>query len=124
MKHVPVTWANYAQHSNRRTERRRTKPSLTVPGQAMSMDELIRRYVRGETVTTFQGNYTLDDNIPDNLERMDEMEKLDLARQLKSGIQHAQEHNARLAKQREMIAANKTPEPLPEPVKEPEPKVL
>lgn len=61
-------------------------PSMTVPGMTMGLKEMLERYVRGGDVETFQGTYT-DADIPDNLERMTEMDKLDLAREIKQSIE-------------------------------------
>lgn len=51
----------------------------------MTLDELLARYVRGDSVATFQPVYSDDEDMPD-VERMDPMERLDLARNIKQGI--------------------------------------
>jgi len=60
--------------------------SLTVPDQVPSLAEMLRRYVRGGDVQMFTPVYTDDENIPDNLERMNEIERIELAREMKTAI--------------------------------------
>lgn len=62
-----------------------TKPSLTVPGMTMSLDELLKRYVRGDSVNIFTPTYLGEDDLP-NIERMDAMDRLDLAHSLQSEL--------------------------------------
>ena len=92
--------------SNAITEKPSTKPSLTVPGMTMSLEELLKRYVRGDSVTTFTPVYVGDDDMPD-IASMTEMDKIDLARDLQSGI--------------EIVRNRKTQKPEPLPVPEPAP---
>ncbi|AXL15344.1 hypothetical protein [Microviridae sp.] len=67
-----------------------TQPSLTVPGQTLSLRELLERYVMGGQIEQFKGVYDGDSDLPDNLEQMDTFEKLDLARNLRESINNAQ----------------------------------
>lgn len=62
-------------------------PSKTIPGMTLSLEELVKRYVRGDSVQTFMPSYTDDPDMPDNIDRLDEIERLDMARQLKAGIE-------------------------------------
>lgn len=73
-----------------------TDPSLTIPGQSLSLRELLERYVISGTTETFKGTYTGEEEteIPDNIEKMDRMEKLDLARDLRHSIADAQQQLA------------------------------
>lgn len=61
-------------------------PSLTVPGQTLPLRQLVERYIRGGDVEVFSGFYDEGDDIPDNIERMSEIERLDYARDLKRSI--------------------------------------
>jgi len=65
------------------------KPSKTVPGQTLSIRELLDRYVRGEQVEVFHPTYT-DDDIPDHLEHMTEIERKELASDIGQHIQTIQ----------------------------------
>jgi len=79
MRNFPITW----QNAVRSVGEINTLPSLTIPDQVLTMDELVRRYVRGDpNVTQFQPVYSDNDDLP-NIETMDEMEKLEMARALK-----------------------------------------
>lgn len=90
------------------------KPSLTVPGMTMSLEELLRRYVRGENVQTFQPVYAGDEDMP-NFEHMTEMDKLDMARDLKQFVSSQQ------FKTEPKPLPKPEPAPKPEPTPEPEP---
>lgn len=63
-----------------------TGPGVTVPGMTLSLGDLLKRYVRGGQVTTFTPVYTDDEMIPDDLERMDEIERIEAARALAGSI--------------------------------------
>lgn len=76
-----------------------TQPSLTVPGQTLSLRELLERYVVSGTVETHRGVYDME--LPENFEKMDVFEKLDMAAQLRQGIANAQ------------AAADQPPPPAP-----------
>lgn len=70
-----------------------TLPSLTIPGQSLSLKDLLERYVISGTTEMFNAQFTGEDetDIPDNLEKMDKMEKIHLARELRLGIEDARE---------------------------------
>lgn len=61
-------------------------PSKTVPGQSLSLKELIARYVRGENVKVFTPVFTDSDSIPDQLEYLDPLERLELASDIGNAI--------------------------------------
>lgn len=77
-------------------------PSLTVPNMTLSLEDLIKRYVRGDDVTVFEGVFTGDDDLFDGVERMDSLDRLDLARHLDTTIS-------------DIRSRRKTSVPLPEP---------
>lgn len=61
-------------------------PSLTVPDMTLGLRDLLERYVRGEHVSTFQPVYSDDPDVPDNLETLSPMDRIDMSRDLKAGI--------------------------------------
>jgi len=64
-------------------------PSLTIPDQALSLQEMIKRYVSGGSVEAFTPVYTEDTLVPDDWERMDTVERLEHTREMKRSIQKA-----------------------------------
>lgn len=94
-----------------------TKPSLSIPGQTLSLEELIRRYTRGQSVETFAPVYHGDDDlIPVNWERMSEMERLDLSREIKGHLDDARRAIRSQAKQKQLPDQEPTSgKPDPEP---------
>lgn len=66
-------------------------PSLTIPGQTLSLRDLLERYVMSGTVETHRGVYDSDLDLPDNIEKMDVFEKLDLAKNIRDGIEQHQQ---------------------------------
>lgn len=70
-----------------------SKPSLTIPDQAISLQQIIDRYIRtGQSnVTVFDPVYLGEETVvPDLLEQMTPMERLDYAAHLKRGIAEKQ----------------------------------
>lgn len=90
------------------------QPSLTVPGMTMSLEELLRRYVRGENVQTFQAVYAGEEDIPD-FNAMSETDKIDMANDLAEFIA------AQQIKQQPLPKPKPEPAPTPEPTPAPEP---
>lgn len=83
-----VNWANYSPEG---IGEKYFSPSVTVPGQALSPQQILDRFVRkqGANVQVFEGVFSDDDTgiiIPDNLERMSEIEKVEFARGLKATV--------------------------------------
>jgi len=64
---------------------RYTKPSLTIPGQTLSLQQLLERYVRGSNVERFNGVYTHE--VPPGMENLTKIEKIEMARNLKNNVQ-------------------------------------
>nr|QJB19923.1 MAG: hypothetical protein [Microvirus sp.] len=75
------------------------KPSKTVPGQTLPLKVLVERYVRGQHVEVFNAEYVEDENL-DGLERMDAVERLEFAQQLKQGINRGRDILAKKERQR------------------------
>lgn len=87
-----VNWATYAEGDHNVPGERFTKPSQTVPGQTLSLKEIIERFVRrGETLPSLGGVYAGEEtDFPDDLERMDQLDRLELAQNLGSAIKSEQ----------------------------------
>lgn len=64
-------------------------PSKTVPGMTLPLAELLDRYVKKMPVDMFPGQYSDDDDMPD-VSRMDTIERLEAAMQIKQSIAQAQ----------------------------------
>jgi len=84
------------------------KPSKTVPGQTLPLKVLVERYVRGQHVEVFHAEYVEDENL-DGVERMDAVERLEFAHQLKQGINRGRDILAK--KERERQQAAQPPQP-------------
>lgn len=78
----PLNYSFSSQHREPISD----EPSLTVPDMSIPLEVLVKRYTRGEQVTTFQPVYT-DDPSFDNIEKMDPIERLEAAKHLKTSIQ-------------------------------------
>ncbi|WNK13245.1 MAG: hypothetical protein [Microvirus sp.] len=63
------------------------KPSKTVPDMALSLKDLLERYVRGEDVVTLQPVYTDDQGIPDGIENLSPIEKLALKGEIQDYVE-------------------------------------
>lgn len=86
LNHI-VNWQTYSMGVHNAIGETNEKPSKTVPGMAESLHSLLARLVRGENVTVYPGTYTGDDeSIPDDLERMDFSQRLELAGEIKDHI--------------------------------------
>lgn len=81
-----VNWTSYPSLGNVPAETI-VGPSLTVPGQTLSLQQLLDRYVRGENVKVFTPVYLGEDSdIPSDLERLDPFERMDMAREIRTAI--------------------------------------
>lgn len=58
--------------------------SQTVPGQILTLRQVVDRFRRGQNVQTFSGSY--DANLPPGWENMDRLEKIDYQREHKSSV--------------------------------------
>lgn len=57
-------------------------PSLTIPDQAMSLEELIARHTRGQSVVQLQPVYLGEDEDTPDVTRMDKIEQIEYGRSL------------------------------------------
>lgn len=88
MKDGIVTQFNYRETSNPRQEK--VSPvSVTDPSQHVPLDELLRRYSRGQNVEVFEATYNDDFPFHADLQRMDKLDKLEMARDIRHGIERA-----------------------------------
>lgn len=98
MKNHVVNWYAFSLGvSNSILEKASTKPSLTVPGMTLSLRDLLDRYIKGGDVTTFTPVYAGDVDMPD-IAGMSEMDKIDMSRTLKDGIEKERRRLARAKK--------------------------
>jgi len=113
-------------HSNACTHKWRgyvsTKPSITVPGQEVTVAELFQRLTRGRDVPEMNGVYT--HGVPPGVEMMDNFQRRDLAARLRKQQVALQQELYELAekekqKQPESVIDDpvKNPVPAPEKVK-------
>lgn len=107
LNHI-INWKVYSMGVHNPVGEVNTSPSQTIPDMALSLPEMLKRYVRGEKVTTFTPIFTDDPDIPDNLERMDALDRLDLSRNIAAGIEDFREEISHKRKKQ-------VPPPEPEP---------
>lgn len=93
--------------------------SKTVPNMTMPLKDLLERFTRGQAVATLNPVYNGDEDLPD-FERMDPMDRLDYARDIRMGIRQTQDEMARAQeaakKAAEMQAQNPDSEDFEEPI--------
>lgn len=73
-----------------------TLPSKTIPGQTLPIRTLVDRYRKGMDVPTFEGSYN-DDPEFDGLERLDKVERAQLALEVRQSVKSQQAHLQRIA---------------------------
>ncbi len=61
-------------------------PSQTVPDMTLSLQELVQRYTRGQSVATFTPVYYGEDEEFADVSRMDPLERLEYARYIREKI--------------------------------------
>jgi len=64
-------------------------PSKTVPGQTLSLEELLRRHVRGENIQSYEPVYTAEP-LYDGIENLNTLDKMDYLNEVKSAIKQVQ----------------------------------
>jgi len=87
-----IGWEDYeqtipilAKRSN--PERSGRFPSVAVPDMAIPLGDLLKRYRRGSDVAIYEGAFNgPGDIIPDGFERMDEMDRIELLRDVASKV--------------------------------------
>lgn len=120
MKRTIVTWNTYQMGlSNPVGESFEGHTSLTVPDMALSLRDLVDRYIRKQEVDVFNVTYSDEPEF----EKMDAIDRIEAARQVKEQINIAQQTNMNLSKMKaEKVAADlaaaKPSVPPPDPVLE------
>lgn len=56
--------------------------SETVPGQNITPKEIVSRYINGQALPQMAGVYTDNNMLPDNFERMDKVQRAELAHKM------------------------------------------
>lgn len=95
-------------YTNKKTEQEIKSflsPSQTVPDMTLSLQELVQRYTRGQSVATFTPVYYGEDEEFADVSRMDPMERIEYARYIREKIG---EHRTSLAEQQR--AAGREPQ--------------
>lgn len=82
-------------------------PSQTVPDMTLSLQELVQRYTRGQSVATFTPVYYGEDEEFADVSRMDPMERIEYARYIRQKIG---EHRTSLAEQQRADEGGRKPQ--------------
>lgn len=82
-------------------------PSQTVPDMTLSLQELVQRYTRGQSVATFTPVYYGEDEEFADVSRMDPMERIEYARYIRQKIG---EHRNSLAEQQRADEGGRKPQ--------------
>lgn len=83
-------------------------PSKTVPDMVLPLRTLIERFTRGQQVQQFNPVYLGEDTlVPADLERMDPVDRLIYAQQLRAEIESARKKNYQLQEQQKQKLFNK-----------------
>jgi len=118
MRRTIVTWNTFQLGlSNPVGESFEGHRSLTVPDMALSLRDLVDRYIRKQEVDVFNVTYS-DEPL---FEHMDALDRIEAARQVKEQISIAQQTNINISKMKaEKVAADleaaKPSAPPPDPV--------
>lgn len=95
------TWSNFNEscvlmqcgHWRYARGEHNTQPSLTIPNQVLPLDEMLRRYVRGQDVQMFSPVY--DEDLAPGYENLGELDRIDLARSMKDDLRQAVSRSTR-----------------------------
>lgn len=68
--------------------------SETIPGQGITPQQIVSRYVNGKALPQLNGVYNDNPMLPDNFERLDQVERVQLAQHMRSIIANRQEKMA------------------------------
>lgn len=113
MKNQPLNHANYKYLAPKIRGEINTLPSLTVPDQAMSIAEILNRFVKKLPLDVLPGVYTDDDFLPAEIERMDAIERKQYAMDMKKAGYTRKELEKR-EKPKLAPHPRATPEPSPD----------
>jgi hypothetical protein len=88
----------YIEKQTEQEEKSSMEPSQTVPDMTLSLQELVQRYTRGQSVATFTPVYYGEDEEFADVSRMDPIERIEYARYIREQISTARhslaEHQA------------------------------
>jgi hypothetical protein len=89
---------SYIEKQSEQEEKSSMEPSQTVPDMTLSLQELVERYTRGQSVATFTPVYYGEDEEFADVSRMDPIERIEYARYIREQISTARhslaEHQA------------------------------
>jgi len=77
---------NYITKKTEQEVKSSLTPSQTVPDMTLSLQELVQRYTRGQSVATFTPVYYGEDEEFADVSRMDPLERLEYARYIREKI--------------------------------------
>jgi len=80
-----------------------TKPSLTIPGQVLTLRKILTRFRNGQGAQVYEGVYNPD--VPPGIEKMDALDRADAAREMRAKVDSMR---TRLARQEEEKAVSPT----------------
>lgn len=102
-----------------------TGVSQTVPDQALSVQQILQRFTRGQPLTTFEEVYNGEEHMPD-IDRMTEIDRIEYARAIKEDLAETGKKLTQRQKEKAIEKAKaaeakiKAADPEPEDFKEPE----
>jgi hypothetical protein len=76
----------YIESKTEQEEKSAMEPSQTVPDMTLSLQELVERYTRGQSVATFTPVYYGEDEEFADVSRMDPIERIEYARYIREQI--------------------------------------
>jgi len=79
-----VNAANYAQLYPVPKGETLTGLSETIPGQGITPQQIVSRYVNGKALPQLNGVYNDNPMLPDNFERLDAVQRVQLAHQMRA----------------------------------------
>jgi|GEM_PF-6843026 len=80
----------YQEKLEEQEEKSSMEPSQTVPDMTLSLQELVERYTRGQSVATFTPVYYGEDEEFADVSRMDPIERIEYARYIREKIAETQ----------------------------------
>jgi hypothetical protein len=80
----------YVEKQSEQEEKSSMEPSQTVPDMTLSLQELVERYTRGQSVATFTPVYYGEDEEFADVSRMDPIERIEYARFIREKIAETQ----------------------------------
>lgn len=101
------SWFSYQNKKTEQEIKSFLSPSQTVPDMTLSLQELVQRYTRGQSVATFTPVYYGEDEEFADVSRMDPMERIEYARFIREKIS---QHRTSLAEQQRADVGGRKPQ--------------